>query len=183
MNSPLNSTSHDAASPEDWTPCTPGTMQAYGQSHRAEAQGQQLRRGLILAGSTLGVVLCVALVGSALVNRGPANSDPASPTFPAAPVQNQPGLHGGIACGDVRQNLQGYLDGTLPAALHDQIKVHLTECSHCRKALERLQASQASVGTPATVAFVWTGQECGCGHHPAHRDQAPVRTVLRVTFP
>lgn len=46
---------------------------------------------------------------------------------------------GGIACSEVRDNMQGYMAGELPEELERKVETHLAHCPRCQELMEKMQ--------------------------------------------
>ncbi|MEM7477286.1 MAG: zf-HC2 domain-containing protein [Planctomycetota bacterium] len=93
----------------DWTSCPDGTLAGFSKQHRTVA----LRvHALKLAGVGLAVLLCLGAY-TFLPSSQPENSF-------------------GFTCTEVKENMDGYLQGTLVAMDEQKIKEHLQYCPSCK---------------------------------------------------
>lgn len=128
----------DSNRTESWTPCAPGELQSFGQRAKAHSR----LRGITRAAGAAVILLCVGGVTVWSVSRLTGDREY---------------YFGGIACHEVRANLEAYAMGTLSDELVERIDAHLRECLACQEF--RQQMSQMQVSTES----IYTSG-CSCPH-------------------
>jgi len=116
----------DSNKAETWSPCAPGTLEAFGRASKAK---RRLRVATRVTGSAVAVLLIAGL------SVWSVNSLTKPREF----------YFGGIGCRDVRDNLGGFAMGTLPDELSQRIQAHLKECPACQEVMKRMDQPQASI--------------------------------------
>lgn len=122
---------------ESWAPCTPGTLQTFGR----HAKVQRRLHGAARATGIAVVLLCVTGLTVWSVGRFTGEREH---------------YFGGIACHEVRANLEAYAMGTLSDELAKRIETHLRECPACQEFMKQMN-QQASTDTTHVV-------NCSCPH-------------------
>lgn len=78
---------------------------------------------------------------------------------------------GGIACHEVREQIDAYVAGALPQDVKSRIDAHLRQCALCQKMMRDMPAMQAAVWPPSTLP------ECECPECRSQRQLATVRPL------
>lgn len=150
MNAESTESNYDGS----WNACAPGSLQAYGRRCKALQRRQVISR----AAGTVVVLLCVGL-GMWAVNYWSGQCEY---------------YFGGIACSEVRENLDAYAMGTLPEPVAEQMQTHLHACPRCQRLMHDIQQMQASAA-PVPAAGP-SRPHC----RPRHERAAPISQVLAM---
>jgi hypothetical protein len=123
---------------DKWTPCAPGELQTFGR----KAKAQSRLRGMTRVAGAAVVVLCVGGLTVWSVSRLTGERE---------------NYFGGIACHEVRANLEAYAMGTLSAELTERLETHLSECPACQEFRKLMSQQQVSTESSHTA-------RCSCPH-------------------
>jgi len=141
----------------DWDPVTPGSLNGLASRIRSRRRRKKVARVVV-------PLAAVLLVGSLL----PFLADPSTESQPHSD---------GIACREVRSNLDSFMAEDLDQGRMAAMKTHLKECPQCRRRMEALLKPEvASNNTPNPEFFTlglldhspavagsvkcWTSGEC-----------------------
>jgi len=118
----------DSNNKETWEACPPGTLQAYARTAKAKRQ----RRNVVRATGAVAAIVC--MIGLTLWSVGRFSGE-------------HQYYFGGIACRDVRSNLEAFASGTLPEEMADRIETHLAECPACQELMRQMKQQERSAAS------------------------------------
>jgi hypothetical protein len=148
----------------EWLPCPPGLLRDSGM--RARSRRHRRRIVQTAAAGSLLILLCV---GSWLLWGGRADRE---------------NHFGGIACSEVRANMQTFMAGTLPETVAGKVRAHLDQCPQCQKLMQNMQKMPSAVWFPARAEPTQcTCEACQQGRSIAHdlrSGSQPHRDLLAV---
>jgi len=125
----------DSKNRETWDSCPAGTLQSYAQKAKARHQFRAITR------TTGAVAAIICVVGLSIWTAGRFSAE-------------HEYYFGGIACGDVRANLEAYATDTLPEETADQIRIHLQECPACQELMRQMKQQERSAASLQSAEHV-----------------------------
>jgi hypothetical protein len=124
----------DSNHTESWTPCAAGALQTL-------ARRLKVRRrlhGIIRAAGVAVVLLCVTALS----------------VWSVGLLRGEREYHfGGIACHEVRANLDAFATGALSDELTERIEIHLKQCPACQEVMKQMNEPQISTVSRQATNF------------------------------